>query len=71
MEIEVVIQRLRASGIKCSITAIWDGGWTVKIGPTNGFMADANFTTLDECAEFLDREARIHSPESLYSLGGA
>jgi hypothetical protein len=70
MDIEVVMQRLQASEIDCSLTAFWDGGWTVKIGdPTKNFMAEGNFRTLDEGAEFLDRQARRNCPESAYSLG--
>jgi hypothetical protein len=42
----------------------------VKLGDEmNGFKAEDNFKTLDECGEFLDRQTRIHFPDSLYTLG--
>jgi hypothetical protein len=31
--------------------------------------AEDNVMTLDKVAEFLDRKARIHCPESVYALG--
>lgn len=37
--------------------------------PDDGFVAEGNFKTLDECASFLDIQARKHWPESLYALG--
>jgi hypothetical protein len=33
-------------------------------------VAGGNFRTLDEAADFLDRQARTHFAESLYALGG-
>jgi hypothetical protein len=64
MDIRIVMRKLSDS-----FASFWDGGWTVRIGPTNGFMSEANFHTQEECAEFLDRQARIHYSESVYSLG--
>jgi hypothetical protein len=70
MDIEMVLKKLYESGINCSISGFWDGGWDVKLGDElNGFKAKANFRTLDECADFLDVQARIHCPEAAYSLG--
>jgi hypothetical protein len=70
MDIGTVMQRLYDSEINCSISSFWDNHWDVKLGDEmNGFVAEGNFRTLAECAEFLDREARRHSPESVYAGG--
>ena len=70
MDIEIVMKRLYESEINCSISCFWDNGWDVKLGDEmNGFVAESNFRTLDECAYFLDLEARTHFPRSLYALG--
>jgi hypothetical protein len=70
MDIETVMKRLYESEINCSIGSFWDNGWDVKLGDEmNGFVAEGNFHTLDEAADFLDREARKHFAESVYSLG--
>ena len=70
MDIEIVMNRLYESKINCSLGCFWDKHWDVKLGDEmNGFVAEGNFRTLDECADFLDREARRHYPESLYALG--
>lgn len=62
--------RLYASEINCSVSCLWDGGWDVKLGDEmNGFVAEGNFKTLDEAATFLDLQARIHFPDSVYALG--
>ena len=64
------MKRLYESEINCSISRFWDNGWDVKLGDEmNGFVAEGNFRTLDEAADFLDREARRHFSESVYSLG--
>jgi hypothetical protein len=58
------------SEINCAISSFWDNGWDVKLGDEmNGFVAEGNFRTLDECADFLDRQARKYCPESSYALG--
>jgi hypothetical protein len=70
VDIEIVMKRLYESEINCSIASFWDNGWDVKLGDEmNGFVAEGNFRTLDEAADFLDCEARRHFPESVYSLG--
>ena len=70
MDIEIVMKKLYESEINCAISSMWDDHWTVKLGDEfNGFVAEGNFRTLDECADFLDRQARIHCGESLYALG--
>ena len=70
MDIEIVIKRLYESEINCSISSFWDNGWDAKLGDQmNGFVAEGNFGTLDEAADFLDREARKHFAKSLYAVG--
>jgi hypothetical protein len=67
MDIRTVMKRLAESGINCALYSYLDGGWTVRIGPMKGFMAEGNFRTLDEAAAFLDRLARKQWPESAYA----
>lgn len=70
MDIEITMKRLYESEINCSISSFWDNGWDVKLGDEmNGFVAEGNFRTLDEAAEFLDRQARKHFAGSVYALG--
>ena len=35
----------------------------------NGFVVEGNFRNLVEAAEFLDRQARKHFPDSVYAVG--
>lgn len=68
MDIGIVLKRLYESEINFSISTFWDNGFDVRLGdPMNDFKSEANFRTLDECAEFLDREARIQFPDSAYA----
>ena len=70
MDIEIVLKNLYESEINCSIFRFWDNGWDVKLrDDMNDFVAEGNFRTLYECADFLDREAKKHFPESSYALG--
>ena len=70
MELGSIIEALYESEINCSITTFWDGGITAQLGDAmNGFVAEANFARTSEAAEFLDRAAREHFPESSYVLG--
>lgn len=58
----MVLKKLYASEINCSISCFWDNGWDVKLGDEmNGFKAEETLPTLKECADFLDREARRRS----------
>jgi hypothetical protein len=68
MDIEITMKKLHDSEIGCTL-ARSDGGWSVKIGPKNGFMSQAQFQTAEEGADFLDSQARKYCPEPLYSLG--
>jgi hypothetical protein len=66
MDIETVMKRLYESEINCSIGSFWDNGWDVKLGDEmNGFVAEGNFHTLDEAADFLDSR----SAEALCRIG--
>jgi hypothetical protein len=70
MDIEIVMRKLYESEINCAISSFWDSGWDVKLGEEmNGYVAESDFHTLDEAAEFLDEETRRHFPTSLYTLG--
>jgi hypothetical protein len=70
VDIEIVMKNLYESEINCSISGFWDNGWDVELGDEmNGIVAEGNFRTLGECADFLDRQARIHFAESVYALG--
>ena len=70
MDIEIVMKKLYESEINCSISTFWDNGWDVKLGDEmNGFVAEGNFRNLVEAADFLDRQARKHFPDSVYALG--
>lgn len=70
MELGAIIEALYESEINCCVSTFWDGGIEVKLGDEmNGFVAEATCKTAAEAAEFLDRAAREHSPESEYALG--
>ena len=72
MDMQKVMTKLYESEINCSISAFWDGGWTVKLGDEmNGFEAEANFdgTKLSDAADWLDQQARERYPTSLYATG--
>ncbi len=69
MNIENVLRRLHDSEINCSVSSL-DGGWDAKLGDqVNGFLATASFRTLEESADFLDRKAKKHYPDSSYAIG--
>jgi hypothetical protein len=70
MDLGVVIDALYDSEINCSVSTFWDAGITVGLGDEmNGFVAEKECRTALEGAEFLDRVAREHYPESAYVLG--
>jgi hypothetical protein len=70
MELGAIIEALYDSEINCSISTFWDAGITVQLGDEmNGFVAEIECKTTGEAAEFLDRAARQHFPESAYALG--
>ena len=53
-----------------SIRILGRPGINVRIGDVmNGFVAEKDCQTASEAAEFLDRAAREHFPESAYALG--
>ena len=59
---------LYESEINCSISCFWDNNWDVKLGDEmNGFVAEDNFRTLAEAAEFLHKSALKRFPTSGYA----
>lgn len=63
-------QRLYDSEINFSISCFWDGGFTAKIGDDmNGFEAEKTVKTCDEALAWLDVQARLEYPDSLYATG--
>lgn len=70
MELGAIIEALYDSEINCSVSTFWDSGITVQLGDEmNGFVTEKECRTASEAAEFLDRAAREHFPESAYALG--
>jgi hypothetical protein len=70
MDLGVITDALYESEINCSVATFWDGGFDVKLGDEmNGFVLETNCKTSSEAAEFLDKAAREHFPESAYALG--
>jgi hypothetical protein len=70
MELGAIIEALYDSEINCSVSTFWDAGITVQLGDEmNGLVAKVECKTTAEAAEFLDRAARQHFPESAYALG--
>lgn len=69
MDIRTLMKRLGESGINSALDSFFEDRFTVRLGPVEGFFAEGTFRTLDEAADFLDREARIHFPKSAYALG--
>lgn len=58
MTIEERLQYLYDAEINCSISWFWDGGFDVKLGdPLNGFTAEGCCGTIEQCVDFLEREA--------------
>ena len=72
MNLGAVIEALYESEINCSVTTFWEAGIIAQLGDEmNGFVAQQECQTTLEAAEFLDRAARHHFPESAYALGKA
>ena len=70
MELGYVMQALHDSGINCHVSTSSEGRFEAKLGDAvHGWLAEAKYLTATEAAVFLDRAARNHFPESLYSLG--
>jgi len=70
MELGTVIAALYESEINCSITSLWDNGFTVKLGDEmNGFVAEKDCRTSSEAAIFLHNAEHQHYPDAAYALG--
>ncbi len=68
MRLTAILTELYESELNCSISSIWDSGWTVKLGDKlNGFVEEGNFRTIEEVAGFLHSAAMKHFPESGYA----
>lgn len=64
-----VLTHLYESGINCSLSSDWDGGWHATIGnqPGGGFVAEAWVGSLDEAVAWLHQQGRAHFPQSDYA----
>jgi len=70
MELGQIIDLLYQSEINCEVSTYYDAGMMVRLGDeATGFVAEKNVRTPQEAAEFLDIQARIRFPDSLYALG--
>jgi hypothetical protein len=68
MELGAIIDALYESELNCEVSTFWDGGFTLKLGDEmNGFVAEGHCKTSLEAAQFLDKAAREHFPESAYA----
>lgn len=62
-----VIDRLYASEINWEVSTFWDAGYEVKLGDhMNGYVAEANIALWSDVVDWLDRQARVHYPDSTY-----
>ena len=67
-DIAMVMGMLYRSEINIHISTLWDGRYDVKLGDEhNGFVAEDNVKTFSACVNFLDIQAQIHFPTSLYA----
>ena len=68
MKLNDVMDNLYGSEINCGIQSFWDGGWTVWLGDDmNGRVCEETEMKFDRLAEWLDRQARKHYPNSTYA----
>lgn len=59
------LQKLYDQEINASISTFWDGGFEAKLGDDmNGFVAKANFDTLQDAEKFLLEEAKARYPKA-------
>jgi len=63
-----ILNMLYRSEINIHISTLWDGRYDVKLGDSmNGYQAEDNVETFLDCIEFLDREAQVHFPKSMFT----
>jgi hypothetical protein len=67
-----IMQRLYDSEINAWITSFWDDGFYVRLGDEmNGFRAEGHCMTWNEVERWLDEQARIYYPDSVYARNSA
>jgi hypothetical protein len=60
------------SEINAWITSFWDEGFYVRLGDEmNGFRAEGHCITWNEVERWLDEQARIYYPDSVYARKSA
>jgi hypothetical protein len=65
-----IMQRLYDSEINAWITSFWDDGFYVRLGDEmNGFRAEVQCMTWNEVEQWLDKQACIHYPDSVFARG--
>jgi hypothetical protein len=63
-----IMQRLYDSEINVVVYSFYDSGFRVYLGDEmNGYRADTTFETWSEVERWLDAQARIHFPDSVFA----
>ena len=63
-----ILTDLYASEIDFSLTCLWDGGFTARLGDElNGFKGEYNCYTITEATEFLRYQAILSYPKSEFA----
>lgn len=66
---KTVFERLYNSEISFDVSCFWDGGFDVKLGHgMNGFKAQTNVRTWAEVEPWLEAQALVHFPNSVFAL---
>jgi hypothetical protein len=66
---KTVFERLYNSEINFDVSCFWDGGFDVKLGDgMNGFKAWTTVRTWAEVEPWLEAQALVHFPNSVFSL---
>lgn len=62
------MQQLYESEINVWITSFWDDGFYVRLGDEmNGFRTEGHCMTWEAVERWLDEQARIHYPNSVFA----
>jgi len=65
---KTVFERLYNSAINFDVSCFWVGGFDVKLGDgMNGFKAQATVDTWAEVEPWLEAQALVHFPGSVFS----
>ncbi len=68
MNLIEIMKRLYDSEINCGVQSLWDGGWEAWLGGGMNPRVTEDFgLDLGEIAEWLDKAACEHYPESDYA----